>query len=718
MAENKEKRVLYLLHLSIHGLVRGQEPELGRDPDTGGQVKYVVELARALGKNPQVGRVDLLTRKVVDPKVDGIYAQDKEDLTENVHIFRIKCGPNRYLRKEVLWPYMDVFVDQALQHIRQVGQVPDIIHGHYADAGYAGSKLAQLLGVPFVFTGHSLGRSKRDRLLDQGMKVDTIRQRYNIDTRIEAEEVALANASMVVTSTKQEKNEQYREYDNYIPQKMVTIPPGVSTDDFTPPKQRSFRVPIMEELKKFLRKPTLPMVLAINRPAEKKNTATLIEAFGRNQFLRDNCNLVIILGNRQGVMKLQPEAKRVLWKMLALVDEYDLYGQVAYPKQHKLSDIPDMYRIAAKTRGVFVNPAYTEPFGLTLIEAAASGLPVVATNDGGPQEIIKNCKHGYLVDPEDWKAIGQKTARLVKDKDLWRLKSKKARSGARRYYSWDAHSQKYIQRLKKKILTSGKKRKNIFSFKDELAKSKLQLPVPGKLLISDIDNTLLGDSRALQEFQQVMDAQQGKLGFGVASGRTVESIVDILQKNNVRIPEVIISAVGSEIHYGQKVVPDKDWARHINHSWSREKIMQVMREVPGVELQPEREQRRFKVSYFYQGRKFPGVRWLRKKLRQHQVHVKIIKSHQQFLDILPLRASKGHAIRYVCVRWGLDFNDVLVAGDSGNDREMLNGSTYSVVVGNYSRELKNLVEGERLHFARGNYARGIIEGLKHFGFVS
>jgi sucrose-phosphate synthase len=417
-------------------------------------------------------------------------------------------------------------------------------------------------------------------------------------------------------------------------------------------------------------------------------------------------------------MKLQPEAKRVLWKMLALVDEYDLYGQVAYPKQHKLSDIPDMYRIAAKTRGVFVNPAYTEPFGLTLIEAAASGLPVVATNDGGPQEIIKNCKHGYLVDPEDWKAIGQKTARLVKDKDLWRLKSKKARSGARRYYSWDAHAQKYIQRLKKKILSSSKKRKNIFSFKDELSKSKLQLPIAGKLLVSDIDNTLLGDSQALEEFQQVLGAQQGKLGFGVASGRTVESIVDILQKNNVCIPEVIISAVGSEIHYGQKVVPDKDWARHINHSWSREKIMQVMQEVPGVELQPASEQRRFKVSYFYQGRKFPGVRWLHKKLRQHQVHVKIIKSHQQYLDILPLRASKGHALRFVCVRWGLNFNDVLVAGDSGNDREMLNGSTYSVVVGNYSRELKNLVEGERLYFARGHYARGIIEGLKRFEFVS
>ncbi|MFP4167280.1 MAG: HAD-IIB family hydrolase [Desulfonatronovibrionaceae bacterium] len=712
------KDVLYLLHLSVHGLVRGQEPELGRDPDTGGQVKYVIELARALGKNPNVRRVDLLTRKVIDPKVDAIYAQSKEDLAENVHIFRIKCGPNRYLRKEVLWPYMDVFVDQALQHIRQVGQVPDIIHGHYADAGYAGSKLAQLLGVPFVFTGHSLGRIKLASLLEQGMKVDTVRQRYNIDTRIEAEEIALANASMVVTSTRQERNEQYQEYDNYLPQKMVTIPPGVSTEDFTPPKQRSFKVPIMEELKKFLRYPTRPMVLTVNRPAEKKNTVTLVEAFVGSRFLRENCNLVLILGTREGILDLQPKAKRVIWKVLALVDKYDLYGQVAYPKKHRLSDIPDLYRIAAKTRGVFVNPAYTEPFGLTLIEAAASGLPVVSTNDGGPREIIRNCRHGYLIDPTDKQGMARKAAKLIADQELWKIKSRQARKGVRRYYSWDAHAQKYIQRLKKKIIASSQKKKNIFSVKNELSKSKLQLPVAGRLLISDIDNTLIGDSEALKEFIELLNGQKGSLGLGVASGRTVESIVQVLKENNVPLPEVIISAVGSEIHYGKQVVPDKDWARHINHDWNREKIIRVMQEVPGVELQPEREQRKFKVSYFYKARKFPGVRWLKKKLRQHQVHVKIIKSHQQFLDLLPVRASKGHAIRFVCVRWGLDFNDVLVAGDSGNDREMLNGSTYSVVVGNYSRELKNLAEGERLYFARGCFARGIIEGLQHFRFVT
>ncbi len=58
---------LYLLHLSLHGLVRGFEPEQNCDSDTGGQVTYVLELARALARSPAVARVDLVTRLVEGP---------------------------------------------------------------------------------------------------------------------------------------------------------------------------------------------------------------------------------------------------------------------------------------------------------------------------------------------------------------------------------------------------------------------------------------------------------------------------------------------------------------------------------------------------------------------------------------------------------------------------------------------------------------------------
>ena len=98
------------------------------------------------------------------------------------------CGPRRYLYKERLWPHLDSFLDAALAHIRRVGRVPDLVHGHYADAGYVGTRLSHQLNIPLIHTGHSLGRTKRQSLLASGMKRDDIEQRYNISRRIDAEE--------------------------------------------------------------------------------------------------------------------------------------------------------------------------------------------------------------------------------------------------------------------------------------------------------------------------------------------------------------------------------------------------------------------------------------------------------------------------------------------------------------------------------------------------
>jgi len=78
---------------------------------------------------------------------------------------------------------------------------------------------------------------------------------------------------------------------------------------------------------------------------------------------------------------------------------------MAVPKSHDFEhEVPELYRIAAESRGAFVNSAFNEPFGLTLIEAAASGLPVVTTDDGGPRDILNNLDNGILVDVIDSKS--------------------------------------------------------------------------------------------------------------------------------------------------------------------------------------------------------------------------------------------------------------------------------------------------------------------------
>jgi len=104
--ENKRKNFKFL-HLHLHGLIRSKNLELGRDADTGGQTQYVLELVKSLANTSEVDQVDLVTRLINDPKIDNDYSQEEEFVDPGVRILRFKFGPNKYLRKELLWPYLD-----------------------------------------------------------------------------------------------------------------------------------------------------------------------------------------------------------------------------------------------------------------------------------------------------------------------------------------------------------------------------------------------------------------------------------------------------------------------------------------------------------------------------------------------------------------------------------------------------------------------------------
>lgn len=188
------------------------------------------------------------------------------------------------------------------------------------------------------------------------------------------------------------------------------------------------------------------MILALARPDPKKNLLTLVKAFGECRQLRELANLMLIMGNRDDVDEMSSTNASVLLSILKMIDKYDLYGQVAYPKHHKQSDVPDIYRLAAKTKGVFINPAFIEPFGLTLIEAAAYGLPMVATKNGGPVDIHRVLDNGLLVDPHDQQSIADALLKLVADKQLW---AKCRGNGLKNIhlFSWPEHCKTYLSRI-------------------------------------------------------------------------------------------------------------------------------------------------------------------------------------------------------------------------------------------------------------------------------
>uniref|UniRef100_A0A453HGK5 Glycosyltransferase subfamily 4-like N-terminal domain-containing protein n=1 Tax=Aegilops tauschii subsp. strangulata TaxID=200361 RepID=A0A453HGK5_AEGTS len=368
--EQSKDRNLYIVLVSQHPWARAwrEHGARARLRHRRPGVKYVVELARALAATAGVHRVDLLTRQISCPDVDWTYGEPVEMLERlssgdddgdesgggGAYIVRLPCGPrDQYIPKEELWPHIPEFVDRALSHVTNVARAlgeqlqpppsdapatalaapvwPYVIHGHYADAAEVAANLASALNVPMVMTGHSLGRNKLEQLLKLGrMHGPEIQGTYKIARRIEAEETGLDTAEMVVTSTKQEIEEQWGLYDGfdlmverklrvrqrrgvsslgrYMP-RMAVIPPGmdfsfVDTQDtadgdgadlqmlIDPVKAKKALPPIWSEILRFFTNPHKPMILALSRPDPKKNITTLLKAYGESRKLRELANLV------------------------------------------------------------------------------------------------------------------------------------------------------------------------------------------------------------------------------------------------------------------------------------------------------------------------------------------------------------------------------------------------------------------------------------------
>jgi len=425
--------------------------------------------------------------------------------------------------------------------------------------------------------------------------------------------------------------------------------------------------------------------------------------------LRRMANLVIVAGQRTDIRTLDTGAQEVFNELLQLIDLYDLYGSVAYPKHHEPDDIPQFYRMAARSKGLFVNPALTEPFGLTLLEAAASGLPVVATDDGGPRDIQAACNNGLLIDPLDVKGLGETIVDALSDRQRWQQWSRRGLSGSRRHFSWKTHVQKYVRAVKSATSPPRDHRK-FFGMKSRLITAD-------RIVVCDIDNTLIGNRKGLTALLALLRDAGRKVAFGIATGRSADLTRKILAEWVIPTPQLLITSVGSAIRYGPQLVEDKGWEKHINYRWRPAALREELSNVPGLQLQPDDGQGRFKISYDVDPERMPSVDMIEVHLRQARLQARLVFSHRAYLDVLPIRASKGAALRYFCLQWGIPPERCLVAGDSGNDVEMLTGRTLGVVVGNHDPELAELRGQPQIYFAPGRYAWGIIEGIHHYDFL-
>jgi sucrose-phosphate synthase len=201
----------------------------------------------------------------------------------------------------------------------------------------------------------------------------------------------------------------------------------------------------------------------------------------------------------------------------------------------------------------------------------------------------------------------------------------------------------------------------------------------------------------------------------VATGRALRPTLEVLDELGVRPPDVLVTACGTEIRYGRRLVRDRSWERQIRHRWEPHRVREVLDAIPGLRHLDE-HRTEYRLRYALDGSDSPSIRRIRTRLRKAGIRVTVLPDRVHLFDVVPVRASPGLALRFFGFKWNLEPGRILVAGDSGNDRDMLEGETLGVVVANHTPELEPLRDSPRVYFAEQPYAWGIREGIEHYDF--
>ena len=238
---------------------------------------------------------------------------------------------------------------------------------------------------------------------------------------------------------------------------------------------------------------------------------------------------------------------------------------------------------------------------------------------------------------------------------------------------------------------------------------------PKKFIVVDIDETVVlenGDNSSIDEFKKLIDNRSEDTIFAYATGRNIKSIEEIVKKYNLPIADLYIASVGSAIYYefndGSK---DCCWDYHIRKKWNVYNLKRSLKNFEGLTIQGEEDQSKTKLSFFTNENQF-NYDNLIDKMQKQLKNITLIHSHNAYLDILPARASKVKAIEFIAEKLDIKKENIITAGDSGNDIDMLDSEYKSIIVANHSDELDYLKNRDNCYFSNSEGAKGVIEGLE------
>jgi sucrose-phosphate synthase len=244
--------------------------------------------------------------------------------------------------------------------------------------------------------------------------------------------------------------------------KFKVIPPGVNINTFSSEEKEIDNVfwkNIEYYLNRDIKKVDKQYIVLSSRVDEKKNHLSVVRAYAKSKELQEMANLVIFVrGLKNGfedINKLSEKEKKIIGEIKRIVEDHNLYGKVSLFDVPGQEELASAYRYFVRKKSVFVLSAFYEPFGLAPIEAAAVGLAVVATKNGGPMESFDKGKYGVLIDPFDIKDIEKGILDGLKNFDKYSELGKKR---VLENYTWRITAERYLKNIEEYLKNPIKKK--------------------------------------------------------------------------------------------------------------------------------------------------------------------------------------------------------------------------------------------------------------------
>jgi sucrose-6F-phosphate phosphohydrolase len=266
------------------------------------------------------------------------------------------------------------------------------------------------------------------------------------------------------------------------------------------------------------------------------------------------------------------------------------------------------------------------------------------------------------------------------------------------------------------------------------------------LICTDLDRTLIPNGSepesagARQAFKQLCCFQDVVLVY--VTGRDQSLVEQAIGTYDLPQPDFVIADVGATIYQLAEAATWQQWtswAEQISPDWNgytTDQLLQQFAEWPGLRKQEPAKQQQFKASFYVElvENRTSLIEQMESHLCKLQINANLIWSVDEalgvgLLDLLPAAAGKYPAIDFLRRHLKLSLTEVLFAGDSGNDLDVMVSPIPSVLVANAKPEVLNealqrISEselGSAFYAAKGGfmgmngcYSAGILEGVAHY----